>query len=182
MFVAAVGDAPAIAEMAAAGLLHDLGMRHVPAHVARKEEALEQLELMDVASHPLLGGWHLAVALGPHPAVEAALAHHWRGGHGYPCLRRPPSRSVEVVAVASAFAALTQARAFRSAPFDARGAVDVLVGEAKRGRADGTTVRLLVHALRGSGGEMKDVRFARSRGQAPDVNHHSEIAPTHSAV
>ena len=183
MFVAAVGEAPAIAQMATAGLLHDLGMRHVGSHVAHKADALEQHEIMDVASHPLLGAWHLATTLGPHPAVEAALAHHWRGGHGYPCLRRPPSRSVEVVAVASAFAALTQARAFRSGPFDARGAVDLLVGEVKAGRADATTVRLLVHAMRGARGEVKDVRFARQRlGHAPAVNRHTAIAPIHSVV
>ena len=138
---------------------------------------------MDVASHPLLGSWHLAVALGIHPAVEAALAHHWRGGHGYPCLPRPPSRSVEVVAVASAFAALTQVRAFRSGAFDARGALDVLVAQVKAGRADATTVRLLVHAIRGTRGELKDVRFARERlGHAPAVNRHTDIAPIHSAV
>jgi HD-GYP domain-containing protein (c-di-GMP phosphodiesterase class II) len=176
LFVAVVGDAPALAAMATAGLLHDIGMRHVDPGLARNDDGLEAREVMDVASHPLLGGWHLAVVLGEHPAVDAALGHHWRSGHGYPSLTRPPSRSVEVVAVASAFAALTQERAFRSAPFDARGAVDVLVAEAKRGRADGTTVRLLVHALRNGRGELRAVRFGRERiGHAPAVNRHTRI-------
>ena len=46
-----------------------------------------------------------------------------------PCAR-PPPRSMEVVSVASAFAALTQPRPFRSGAYDARGAADVLVAEA----------------------------------------------------
>jgi hypothetical protein len=183
MLVSAVGEAPGLPEIAAAGLLHDLGMRHVARHLARNGDALEPDEIMDVASHPLLGGLHLALTLGQHPAVEAALGHHFRGGHGYPWLPRSPSRSVEVVAVASAFAALTHARPFRSGPYDARGAVDLLVIEAKAGRADGTTVRLLVHALRGAGGEVKAVRFGRDRlVPGPDVNRHTVIAPTYSAV
>jgi hypothetical protein len=50
-------------------------------------------------------------------------------------------------------------------------------------RADGNTVRLLVHALRGATGAVRDVRFGRARlGHAPHVNSHSEIAPTYSAV
>jgi len=184
MLVGAVGgEAPALPEMAAAGLLHDIGMRHVAPHLARNGDALEAGEVLDVAAHPLLGGWHLAVTLGAHPAVDAALGHHWRGGHGYPQLSQPPSRSVEVVAVASAFAALTQARAFRSAAFDARGAADVLVADAKAARCDGNTVRLLVQALRGASGPVKDVRFGRQRmGHVPAVNRHSAIAPTYSPV
>ena len=35
MLLAAVGDAPALPDLAAAGLLHDLGMRHVPPALAR---------------------------------------------------------------------------------------------------------------------------------------------------
>jgi len=183
MVLAAVGRARALPELAAAGLLHDLGMRHVPARVALGDAPLEQGDVLDVASHPLLGAWQLAAALGIHPAVEAALAHHWRSGHGYPSLPRPPSRSVEIVAVASAYCALTQPRAYRSHAYDARGAADVLVGEAKSAQADLGTVRLLVYALRGGSGALRDVRFARERlGHAPAVNWHTLIAPTQNAV
>ncbi len=183
MLIAAVGDAPALPDLAAAGLLHDLGMRHVASHLARNGDPLDGREVMDVASHPILGAWHLASLLGAHPAVEAALSHHWRNGHGYPTLTQPPSRAAQVVSVASAFAALTQARAFRSEPFDARGAADVLISEASASRADANTVRLLVHALRGAAGEVKQVRFARERlGHAPAVNRYTPIGPTRSQV
>ncbi len=183
MLIAAVGDAPALPDLAAAGLLHDLGMRHLSFHLVRNGDRLDGQEVMDVASHPLLGGWHLATVLGTHPAVDAALAHHWRCGYGYPALPHAPARAVQVVGVASAFAALTQTRAFRSEPFDARGAADVLISEATAGRADVNTARLLVHALRGAKGEVRQVRFGRERlGHAPKVNRHTNIGPVQAVV
>lgn len=174
---AAVGDARSLPDLCAAALLHDLGMRHLPPRLVRSTDVLRPEEASEVAAHPLLGALHLARVLGPHPAVEAALSHHWRAGQGYPRLPRPPSRSMEVVAVASAFAALTQPRPFRSEPFDARGAVDLLVAESSAGQADPTSVKLLVHALRGADGEARLVVFGRERhGHAPVVNRHSSIA------
>ncbi len=183
MLISAVGDAPALPELAAAGLLHDIGMRHLSFHLVRNGDRLDRQEVMDVASHPLLGAWHLANVLGTHPAVEAALAHHWRNGYGYPSLADAPRRAVQAVGVASAFAALTQTRAFRSDPFDARGAADVLISEASAGHADTNTVRLLVHALRGAKGDVRQVRFGRERlGHAPTVNRHTTIGPVQAAV
>jgi len=179
MLVAAVGEARGLPDMAAAGLLHDIGMRHVSFHLTRNGDALEPGEVVDVAAHPLLGAYHLATVLGFHPAVEAALTHHWSSGHGYPLLGKGPSRSVQVVGVASTFSALTQARPFRSEPYDARGAADLLIAEASAGRGDTSTVKLLVHALRGAQGEVRQVRFARQRlGHAPVVNRHTLIAPS----
>jgi len=171
------GESRVQPDVAAAALLHDFGMRHVVPRVARGAQPLQEDDAREVAQHPFLGAWHLARLLGPHPAVEAALAHHWCKGQGYPDLARPPARTTEVVAVASAFAALTQDRSYRSNPFDPRGAVDVLVAEAGAGRFDPSTVKLLVHALRGGHGEARSVRFGRARHvQLPLVNHHTPIA------
>jgi hypothetical protein len=91
---------------------------------------------------------------------------------------------MEVIAVASAFAALTQPRPFRSAAYDARGAADVLVSEATVGQADANTVKLLVHALRGGDGDPRAIRFGRERGgHGPDVNRHVHVAaPARSLV
>jgi hypothetical protein len=137
-----------------------------------------------VASHPLIGAYLLAAVLGAHPAVSAALSHHWRCGQGYPALARSPSRSVEVISVASAFAALTEPRAFRHDPYDARGASDVLVTEALGRRADANTVKLLVHALRGGRGDPRSVRFGREReGHGPEHNEYVHVsAPARSPV
>jgi len=178
------GASRVVPEVAAAAMLHDFGMRHVSPRTGRAAQPLRAEDAREVAEHPFLGAWHLARLLGPHPAVEAALAHHWCKGQGYPDLARPPSRATEVVAVASAFAALTQDRSYRSDAFDPRGAVDVLVAEAGAGRFDPSTVKLLVHALRGGQGEARAVRFGRARHvQVPLVNHHAPIsAPARSRL
>jgi HD domain-containing protein len=184
MLVAVVGAARGVPDLAAAALLHDLGMCHVPARLSRLRERLGREEAIRVAAHPLLGAYHLARLLGPHPAVHAALGHHWRCGQGYPTLVSAPSRSMEVISVASVFAALTQPRPFRSAAYDARGAADVLVAEAASGQADANTVKLLIHALRGAAGDPRVIRFGHERpGHGPDVNRHVHVAaPARSPV
>jgi len=182
MLLAAVGDLKGVPDMAAAALLHDLGMRHVPMKLVRNRDRLTKREAAEIAGHPLTGAYHLARLLGRHPAVAAAQAHHWRCGQGYPHLAAPPPRSAEVVAVASAFAALTQPRPFRSEAYDVRAAADVLVAEARAGTADTNTVKLLVHALRGGQGDPREVRFGGNRGGVvPEVNRHTPVtapAPT----
>jgi HD-GYP domain-containing protein (c-di-GMP phosphodiesterase class II) len=159
-------------------------MRHVPARVLRQRERLGRDEALRVAAHPLVGAYHLATVLGPHPAVAAAQGHHWRCGQGYPTLGGPPSRSVEVISVASTFAALTQPRPFRADRYDARGACDVLAAEAMRRNADANTVKLLVHVLRGGRGDPRSVRFGRERaGHGPEVNRYVHVAaPARSPV
>ncbi len=176
MLLAAVGDLKGVPDMAAAALLHDLGMRHVPMRLVRNRDRLTRLEAAEIAGHPLTGAYHLARLLGHHPAVAAAQAHHWRCGQGYPSLPAAPPRSAEVVAVASAFAALTQPRPFRSDAFEVRAAADVLVAEARAGTADTNTVKLLVHALRGGRGDPRSIRFGGNRGgQVPEVNRHTQV-------
>ena len=177
LILAAAGTSRASPQIAAAALLHDIGMRHVPHRVTATPDSIHGDDALDVAQHPLLGAFQLARVLGSHPAVEAALAHHWRDGQGYPDLGSRPSPTTEVVAVASAFAALTQPRPFRSDRFDARAAADLLVAEVRAGTADGGTVKLLVHALRGGQGDPRTVRFGASRGgQVPEVNRHTAVA------
>jgi hypothetical protein len=184
MLLGVVGQARGVPELAAAALVHDLGMRHVPPHLPRNRDRLERDEAARVAAHPLLGAYHVARVLGVHPAVQAALGHHWRCGQGYPALGSTPSRSMEVVSIASAFAALTQPRPYRSGAYDARGAADVLVAEAQAGQADANTVKLLVHALRGGAGDPREVRFGRERdGHGPEENRHVHIsAPARSSL
>jgi HD-GYP domain-containing protein (c-di-GMP phosphodiesterase class II) len=178
MLLSAVGEARGLPELAAAALLHDLGMRHLAPKLRRGAPRLGRADAERVAAHPLIGAYHLARVLGRHPAVQAALGHHWRCGQGYPALTAPPSRSMEVVSVASAFCAMLEPRPFRSSAYDARGATDVLVTEAQAGKADANTVKLLVHALRGGAGDPRQVRFGRERGgHAPDLNQHVHVAP-----
>jgi HD-GYP domain-containing protein (c-di-GMP phosphodiesterase class II) len=184
MLLSAAGGTRGLSELAAAALLHDIGMRHLPARVLRQRERLDRDDASRVAAHPIIGAYHLASVLGAHPAVIAAQSHHWRCGQGYPALVRPPARSIEVISVASAFAALTEPRPFRQHAYDARGASDILAGEAMGGHADANTVKLLVHALRGGRGDPRTVRFGRERaGHGPDVNRYVHVAaPARSPV
>ncbi len=184
MLLCAAGGARGVPDLAAAALLHDLGMRHVPERLLRQGTRLDADDALRVAAHPLVGAYHVATVLGHHPAVTAAQVHHWRSGQGYPTLATPPSRSMEVVSVASAFVALTQPRPFRAAAYDARGASDVLVMEAAQGLADANTVRLLVHALRGGRGDPGEIRFARERSEPGDrTGRYVHVAPpAHSLV
>ena len=178
LILAAAGTARASPQIAVAALLHDIGMRHVPARVVGTADSLHGEDSVEVAQHPLLGAFQLARQLGEHPAVEAALAHHWRDGQGYPDLPERPSPTTEVVGIASAYSALTQGRAYRSEPFEARGAADLLIAEAASGHADPFAVKLLVHAMRGGEGPINGLRFARARqGMSPVVNRHTRIAP-----
>jgi hypothetical protein len=184
MLVSAVGASRGVPDLAAAALLHDLGMRHLPGRLTRARDPLRSEDAAEIASHPLLGAHHLATVLGAHPAVQAAHAHHWRCGQGYPALPKAPPRAIEVIGTASAFAALTQPRPFRSAAYDARGAADVLVQAAAIGHADVGSVKLLVHALRGGKGDPRAVVFGKSRaGHEPEVNRHVAVtAPPRSPV
>jgi HD-GYP domain-containing protein (c-di-GMP phosphodiesterase class II) len=176
MLAAAGSEPEALSTVAAAGLLHDLGMLHVPRRAGRAGEELAPGDAEAIATHTLLGALHVASSLGEHPAVEAALAHHWRRGRGYPRIAEKPSRTTEVVSVASAFVALTQPRVFRSSAYEARGAADILIREAAQERADLEAVQLLVHALRGGKGDARELRFGRERmGQVPAVNRHRAL-------
>ncbi len=184
VLLTAVGPGRTLTDLAAAALLHDLGMRQLSPRLLAHHDRLSAEQVNRIAAHPLLGAYHLARVLGHHPAVAAARSHHWRCGQGYPGLDRPPARAIEVIAVASAFCALTQPRPYRSGAYDARGAVDMLVRETVTGHADANTVRLLVHALRGGTGDPRGVRFGTSRdGHGPTENGHSPVeAPQHSRI
>lgn len=184
VLLSAVGPGRTLDDLAAAALLHDLGMRQVPGRLLSSHDRLSAEQVHRIAAHPLLGAYHLASVLGHHPAVTAARSHHWRCGQGYPGLSGPPPRAIEVIAVASAFCALTQPRPYRSDAFDARGAVDVLVRETVTGHADANMVKVLVHALRGGSGDPHRVRFGASRdGHGPKQNGHSPVeAPQRSQI
>ncbi len=184
VLLTAVGQGRTLTDLAAAALLHDLGMRQLSPRLLAHHDRLSVEQVNRIAAHPLLGAYHLARLLGHHPAVAAARSHHWRCGQGYPGLAGPPARAIEVIAVASAFCALTQPRPYRSGAYDARGAVDVLVRETVTGHADANTVKLLVHALRGGTGDPRGVRFGTSRdGHGPSENGHAPVdAPQRSLI
>src|SRR5437016_1228539 len=96
-----------------------------------RRDHLTGAEALALEDHPLVGALLLASTLGDAPAVHFALLHHTRAGFGYPRLQgRPPLRGLDLISVASAFAALVSPRSYRQQPYNPRGAVDQLTDEA----------------------------------------------------
>jgi HD-GYP domain-containing protein (c-di-GMP phosphodiesterase class II) len=178
MFRSAMGTAPGLARLVGGALVHDIGMRHAAARLRFKRDHLTLSEAVALEDHPILGALLLASILGDVPAVHFALLHHTRAGHGYPRMTRsPPLRGLDLVSVASAFAALVAPRSYRLQAYNPRGAADQLLDEAMSGHFDVRAVRLLIHCLRGGKGQLADLELAhRATGFRPPVNHHG-VAP-----
>jgi HD-GYP domain-containing protein (c-di-GMP phosphodiesterase class II) len=174
MFKAALGEAPGVQRLVGGALVHDIGMRHAAPRLRWKRNHLSKDDLMSLEHHPMLGALILARFLGDVPAVHFALLHHTRAGAGYPKVTGvPPLRGLDVVAVASAFAAMVAPRPFRPVAFNARGAADQLLEEAQIGHFDSRAVRLLIHCLRGNRGPLTELQIARRQtGFRPPENKH----------
>jgi len=174
LFRAALGEAPGLSRLIGGALVHDIGMRHSAQRLRFKRDHLTANEALTLEDHPIVGALVLASALGDAPAVHFALLHHTRAGFGYPRIAgKPPLRGLDLVSVASAYAALVAPRPFRQQPFNARGAADQLCDEANAGYFDARAVRLLIHCMRGAKGSMTALRLPRTAtGFRPARNHH----------
>lgn len=174
LFRTALGSAPGLARLVGGALTHDIGMRHSALRLRFKRDHLTRSEALALEDHPLLGALLLASVLGDSPAVHFALLHHTRAGLGYPKVQgKPPLRGLDLVTVASAFAALIAPRTYRAQPFNPRGAIDQLLEEAAGGHFDARGVYLLIHCLRGGNGGAAELVLPRKpTGFRPPVNHH----------
>ena len=178
LFRAALGNAPGLGRTLAGSLVHDLGMRHAAPRLRQKREHLTRAEALALEDHPLLGALLLASVLGDAPAVHLALLHHVRAGYGYPRVAaRTPLRGLDVLSVASAFAAMVASRTYRPQPYSPRGAIDQLLDEAQAGHFDERAVRLLIFCMRGARGGLEGLKLPKSQtGFRPPVNHHGMAA------
>jgi HD-GYP domain-containing protein (c-di-GMP phosphodiesterase class II) len=178
LFRDALGTAPGVSRLVGGALVHDIGMRHVGLRLRFKRAHLTRAEALSLEDHPLVGALVLASVLGDAPAVHFALLHHSRAGFGYPRLQgRPPLRGLDLISVASAFAALISPRSYREQTFNARGAVDQLTDEAVAGHFDTRAIRILIHCLRNADGPFGTLPLPiRQTGFRPPVNFHG-VAP-----
>jgi HD-GYP domain-containing protein (c-di-GMP phosphodiesterase class II) len=178
LFRSALGTAPGLSRLVGGALTHDIGMRHAASRLRFKRDYLTASEALALEDHPLLGALVLANVLGDAAPVHFALLHHTRAGLGYPKTKgKAPLRGLDIVSVASAFAALIAPRSYRLQPFNARGAVDQLQEESHKGAFDPRAVRLLIHCLRGAPGDLDDLVLPRNpTGFRPPVNHHGVSA------
>ncbi len=174
LFRTALGTAPGLARLVGGALVHDVGMRHSAMRLRFKRDHLTNSDALALEDHPLLGALLLATVLGDAPAVHFALLHHTRAGLGYPRVQgKPPLRGLDLVAAASAFAALVAPRSYRAQPFNARGAIDQLLEDSSSGRFDPRGVYLLIHCLRGGDGAAAELVLPRKpTGFRPPMNHH----------
>ncbi len=183
LFRTALGTAPGLARLVGGALVHDLGMLRVAVRLRFKRDHLTRADALALEDHPILGALLLASVLGDSPAVHFALLHHTRAGFGYPrVIEQPPLRGLDLISVASAFAALVSPRSFRLTPFSPRGAVDQLADDARAGHFDPRAVRLLVQCLRGASGPLDELQLPRRpTGFRPPLNYHGLAPATRAA-
>jgi HD-GYP domain-containing protein (c-di-GMP phosphodiesterase class II) len=110
-------DSQRLAEFASAALLHDIGKRHIPAHVLNKPGKLNDEEWELIREHPTSGFRELAPRSDlTWSQLMVVYQHHERlDGSGYPCAI--PSDEIDlwakICAVVDVFDALTCHRPYR---------------------------------------------------------------------
>jgi HD-GYP domain-containing protein (c-di-GMP phosphodiesterase class II) len=110
-------DATALGEFAAAALLHDIGKRHIPAHILNKPGKLTDDEWDLIREHPTTGFREVATREDLTWAqLMVIYQHHERlDGSGYPC--GIPAEEIhpwaKICAVVDVFDALTCHRPYR---------------------------------------------------------------------
>jgi HD-GYP domain-containing protein (c-di-GMP phosphodiesterase class II) len=113
---------PQLYDLGMAALVHDLGMSRIPVHIVLKGAELTDEEQKVMESHTWLGAMSI-FGLGdygeiPFRSMIAAYEHHMKlNGAGYPAVIRPRKPSVfsRIIAVADAFDAATNTRAYTNA-------------------------------------------------------------------
>lgn len=140
-----------VAEMRAAGYLHDVGKVMVDRRLFHKPAALEPSEFREMADHTLIGHRIISGVQLPWPSIsEVVRWHHERcDGTGYPdhLNKEQMPMPARIVAVADAFDAMTQERPYR-APFSIGQALNELVRTAPS-KFDPDVVHALLACVRG---------------------------------
>jgi hypothetical protein len=173
LFRTAMGPVTVLPRLAGGALVHDVGMRHVAPSLRLRLHHLTPAEALELEDHPLIGALLLASVLGEGPAVRFALLHHVPAGFTYGrTFGRRPLAELDLVSVASAFAALIAPRFFRLRPYSPRGAVDQLLEDGMAGLFDLRAIRLLIRCLRGSKPRSTLQFPRRSTGFRPPINHY----------
>ena len=135
-------------ELAAAGMLHDVGKSKIPDEILYKADGLEDDERRLVERHPLLGAQILLENReATRMQIAAAFGHHLRyAGGGYPALPNcgVSSRMTALLKVCDVFEALTAVRPYKTA-MSARAAYEVMLKD--RGSFEPGAFRALVRAM-----------------------------------
>ena len=135
-------------EIGIAAMLHKLGMLLLPSQLYQKQGALSTKELQIIRTHPVISYKTLKKAEFPVSIYIAVLEHHEHiNGSGYPrkLTGNKISLNGKILSVASAFAAATTKRPFRSGLDGHSGIMDLLKG--KGTKYDENILRTLVFIM-----------------------------------
>ena len=128
-----------LARLGVAALLHDLGKIAIPPEVLNNPGPLTADEWAQIRRHPVEGVRMIARMPGLSTltldAMRVSLEHHMNvDGGGYPEREAGAALGVlsRLVAVADVFDALTAHRVYRSRPFSAHEALEVMMGPERR--------------------------------------------------
>ncbi|RKX85845.1 MAG: metal-dependent phosphohydrolase [Spirochaetes bacterium] len=135
-------------EIGIAAMLHKLGMLLLPSQLYEKQGSLTPKELQVIRTHPVISYKTLKKAEFPVSIYIAVLEHHEHiNGSGYPRKLTGDKISLngKILAVASAFAAATTKRPYRSGLDGHSGIMDLLKG--KGTKYDENILRTLVFIM-----------------------------------
>ncbi len=135
-------------EIGIAAMLHKLGMLLLPSQLYQKHGTLSVKELQVIRTHPVISYKTLKKAEFPVSIYVAILEHHEHiNGSGYPrkLTGNKISLNGKILAVASAFAAATTKRPYRSGLDGHSGIMDLLRG--KGTKYDENILRTLVFIM-----------------------------------
>lgn len=135
-------------EIGIAAMLHKLGMLLLPSQLYQKQGVLTPKELQVIRTHPVISYKTLKKAEFPVSIYVAILEHHEHiNGSGYPrkITGNKISLNGKILAVASAFAAATTKRPYRSGMDGHSGIMDLLRG--KGTKYDENILRTLVFIM-----------------------------------
>ena len=143
-------DADNVRMLGLIGMVHDWGMMKVPREVREATHPLSSSDFHEIKKHPIHSLEMLQNAVGM-PGLVSLVSyqiHERPNGQGYPRGRAGKSihQFARVVAVADSYTAMTSAWTWRK-PFMAYAAVECLLRDAQKRKADSTVVRALLSIL-----------------------------------
>jgi HD-GYP domain-containing protein (c-di-GMP phosphodiesterase class II) len=137
-----------LSELAAAAILHEIGMVRLPPQLYMTDRQLSPQERKSILSHPVLGYNILKQYSFPLSVCLSALEHHERNnGQGYPRALQPERISAwaKIIAVACSYDAVTSSRPYKEAKEGYDGILDILKNEGKR--YEEGVIKALVYSL-----------------------------------